>query len=478
MSDFKIWECQVCNWIYDEAKGCPEEGIKPGTRWQDIPDDWHCPECGVGKADFDMLEVSQSDVSPPSEDTPAMQQQTDTTPMPKVAEQSPLIIIGSGLAAYQLLKEIRNQNSKLNIVLYTADDGSYYSKPQLSNGFSANKSAADLILFSAESMAQKYQAEINIYTAVTKIDSHNKCIHLSEGGTRSYSKLILALGAHSTQVPLAGNAVSKVHRVNDLQDYARFRTLLKPDSRILILGGGLIGCEFADDLTRTGHQVSVVDPLSGPLAGLLPEEASQHLHSQLQAAGIDFHFKQVVNALNHDTTHQVIAELQDVNKEQGNGKTITADIVLSAIGLRPNLNLAETAGIQCERGIVVNNIMQTSQPDIYALGDCAQFNQQVLPYIAPLNIQAKALAKTLCGDIQEVRYPVIPVMVKTKLCPVVVVPPSEQDKTDGQWLTDTQTETGVLARFVDASGQLKGYALTGDQCRFSNKLARQMSGPH
>lgn len=447
MSAYKVWECQICNWVYDEEKGDPDEGLAPGTRWQDIPDDWCCPECGVGKAEFEMVQVKETAevLSPQAQSV-----------------LNPIIIIGTGLAGYNLVKEIRRLDKTREIVIYTADDGAMYSKPNLSVGFSANKSAADLVMDSAESMAQKLNVEINIFTKVSAIDTQNKLIHLEKGGTREYDKLVLATGANCIQPPLKGNAISKVHKVNDLLDYARFRTLIKPQSHVLVLGAGLIGSEYADDLTRAGHQVSVVDPLDGLLSTLLPKEASSVLTQVLQEKGIKFYAGNVVESLTHNEAG-VLATLSS-------GKQIQADLVLSAVGVRPNVQLAEQAGIHCQRGICVGRDLQTSATDVFAVGDCAEVEGQVLVYIAPLNAQVKALAKSFCGEPTLVNYGVMPVMVKTKLHPVTVNPPVEKE---GCWLIDVNQATGVKARYVDANGKLLGYALTGDQCRENAKLMRE-----
>lgn len=398
-----------------------------------------------------------------------------------VTEHHPIIIIGTGLAGYNLVKEIRRQDKELPIIMYTNDDGVLYSKPNLSVGFSAGKTAGDLAMDTAESLAQKLNVEINIFTKVSCIDTQNKTLYLEKGGSRQYQTLVLATGANCIEPPLKGDAISKVHTVNDLLDYARFRTLLcsknlsainsENKKHVLVIGGGLIGSEYADDLTRAGYRVSVVDPLHGLLANLLPEEASKVLTGNLNEAGIATYLGTVVDILEHKGDG-VVATLS-------NGVQIDADIVLSAIGVRPNTTLAKQAGISCNRGIQTGRDLQTSAVDVYAIGDCVEVEDKVLVYIAPLTAQVKALAKTLCAETKEadekvnavdVSYGVMPVMVKTKLHPVTVNPPGEQS---GSWIIDVNVLTGVKARFVDDSGNLLGYALTGDQCRENAKLMRQ-----
>ena len=126
------WECIVCGLVYDEKVGWPEEGIEPGTKWEDVPEDWLCPDCGVGKEDFELLEEA------PEDDTPHREE--------PVADKvhAPVVILGTGLAGYGLAKEFRKHDSETPLILITSDDGRSYSKPMLSTGYTRNQSADDL----------------------------------------------------------------------------------------------------------------------------------------------------------------------------------------------------------------------------------------------------------------------------------------------------------------------------------------------
>ena len=117
MTSYQIWECLICGFIYDESLGMPEDNIAPGTRWEDIPDDWLCPDCGVGKQDFEMIEVKKVSVAN-SVAQPAVSEVTDN-------KEQPLVIIGAGLAAYNLVKAFRQHNTSRPITLVCADDGNF-----------------------------------------------------------------------------------------------------------------------------------------------------------------------------------------------------------------------------------------------------------------------------------------------------------------------------------------------------------------
>ncbi|MFW2422636.1 MAG: FAD-dependent oxidoreductase [Porticoccaceae bacterium] len=443
VSAYQIWECLVCGWQYDESKGLPEEGIAAGTRWDDIPDDWLCPDCGVGKADFEMVAVAE--VAPP---TAATQAQAEESAIDESI--APIVIIGTGLAGYTLLKELRQAGSRTPVVMLTTDDGGFYSKPLLSAAMGQGKQPGQLITATASEMAEKYSAKVKIYTRVTAIDKSTQTVSCDDGDSFNYSDLVFATGARCIEPPLEGSGSGRVYAVNNLQDYLRFRTSLAGVRKVLVIGGGLIGCEYANDLTKAGYQVELVEAAPRLLANLLPEQASAALLTAMQAAGINCHFDTVVDSIDQQGS--------GVSAELTNGTAIEADIVLSAIGVRPDLSLAQAAGVNCARGIVTDRALQTSAANIYALGDCAEVDGQLLFYIAPLNDSAKALASTLSGQPSQVCYGVMPVVIKTPLCPIsLVVPPRD---IEGEWVVEGGDEN-IAARYIDADGTQWGFALTG-----------------
>ena len=141
-----------------------------------------------------------------------------------------------------------------------------------------------------------------------------------------------------------------------------------------------------------------------------------------------------------------------------NGQFLVADVVLSAVGLQPNLELAKATDIHCSRGILTNVLLETNQADIYAIGDCAEVNGLLLPYVMPIMQQARALAKTLNGQNTQVHYPAMPVAVKTPAAPLTVLPaPIDVDVT---WETE-QLEDGMIAKAIDNQNNVRGFVLLG-----------------
>lgn len=375
----------------------------------------------------------------------------------------PIVIIGSGLAGYTLLKELRKRDPETPVTLVTADDGAFYAKPNLSNALAAGKSAAALASAAAEKMAAEQRATVLTRTRVRSIDTEAQCITTEGGEVLAYGKLVLALGADPIPHGLAGDGAG-VRAVNDLADYAAFREAIDGKRRVAVLGGGLIGCEFANDLAQAGYAVDVVHLGAWPLERLLPAEAGQRLAGGLAALGVTWHFGR--------TGQRVEAADGGYVLTLDNGEAIRADVVLSAIGLRPRMQLAEAAGIATGRGIRTNARLETSAPNVYAMGDCAEVDGLNLPFVQPLMVQARVLAATLAGTPTPVAYPAMPVMVKTPAHPVAVLPP--KPGATGGWRVDC-LENGVCAMHLDERGQIQGFALTGSETGRRAALVKELA---
>ncbi|UEG61078.1 NAD(P)/FAD-dependent oxidoreductase [Stutzerimonas chloritidismutans] len=362
---------------------------------------------------------------------------------------APVVIIGTGLAGYNLAREFRKLDTQTPLLLITADDGRSYSKPLLSTGFAANKNAESLGMATAGAMAEQLNAEIRIHTSVTRLDPANRRVWIGNEPV-SYRDLVLAWGAQTIQVPVAGDAADAVFPINDLHDYGRFRAAVAGKRRVLILGAGLIGCEFANDLLLGGHEVDLVAPSEQVMPGLLPLQAAQAVRRGLEGIGARFHLGATLQRLER-SDDGLQAQLSDGNR-------LACDLVVSAVGLRPRTELAAEAGLEVKRGIVVDRLLQTSAAHVYALGDCAEVEGLNLLYVMPLMAGARALAKTLFGNPTFVSYGPMPVTVKTPACPVVVSLPALDSV--GSWTVEAQGND-VKALYLGASGQLLGYALTG-----------------
>ena len=185
-----------------------------------------------------------------------------------------VVIVGSGLAGYTLAKEFRKIASEPSLHIITLDDGAFYSKPMLSNALAKGKTAQTLVSADMEQMKVQLNATIWTHTAVEAIDVADQTV-TARGESLRFEKLVLAIGALQIRPPLTGNAVAKVCSVNSLADYATFRQRIENARRVTIIGTGLIGCEFANDLMSAGKEVTVIGPAAEPLDRFLPLEAGK-----------------------------------------------------------------------------------------------------------------------------------------------------------------------------------------------------------
>lgn len=367
----------------------------------------------------------------------------------------PLIVIGSGMAAYTLVREWRKVDTETPLVLITADDGAGYSKPMLSNAHSKGQSADDLVQMTASDVAERYQAELLTRTEVLHIDATTRTLHLDTGATLVWGRLVLAVGAEPIRAPLEGDAVERVLSVNDRLDFARLQAALEEARQVTVMGGGLIGCEFANDLVSAGFDVDLVAPSETLLSALVPAEVGDALRQSLAQAGVRFHLGPLVSRVDAADGGKIQVSLT-------NGQKLSSDLVLSAVGLEPRLSLARKAGLAVNRGIRVNKYLQTSDPSVYALGDCAEVEGLVLMYVMPLMNAARALAKTLAGDTTAVQWPAMPVTVKTPACPVIAYPP----RSAGAWQIDGSGAN--LAAVCRQGESIVGFALTGERIKERN----------
>lgn len=398
---------------------------------------------------------------------------------------APIVVLGAGLAGWSTVRELRKLQADVPVLLITADSGDFYAKPSLSNAFAQKRTPEQLVSTSAAKMVETLSVQLMAHSRVTTIDPQTRSVQVQQGEavhTVVYRDLVIATGAQPIRLPLQGNAAQRAMSVNSLEDFSKVFLALgahgisagsyeNGSKTVLIMGAGLIGCEFANDLAVGGYRVHVVDPGARPLAALVPEGVSKALQAALAGVGVHWHLGTTVQALD---SHGAPSEQLTVTL--ANGETVLADLVLSAVGLRADTRLAQAAGLLCERGIVVDAHLQTSAPNIYALGDCAQYASaggRTLPYVMPIMTAAKALAATLAGTPTPAVFPLMPVAIKTPALPVVVSPPAPG--VQGAWAQDVvveATSTGDVWRFVDATGAQRGFALTGKATARRMELAK------
>jgi rubredoxin---NAD+ reductase len=308
-------------------------------------------------------------------------------------------------------------------------------------------------------------------TRVLGVDTQEKAVETSSG-IFPYDKLVLAVGAQAIRLGIGGDAAHEVRSVNHVSDYALFRERIADTgehARIAILGAGLIGCEFADDLAGAKHRVTVIDPNERPLAALAAPALSHGLHAALVQRGVQFCFGTTVTRVDRRNGALCVA-LAD-------GRSLEADVVLSAVGLRPDVRLAHASGLLAARGVVVDAQGRTSAPDVFALGDCAEYTTEsgtrVLPYVAPLMTAARAIARTLSGEPTAIELKPSPVIVKTLSFPLALMSPPIGPKADGAW-HETQYGERIVCRYYNGEGTMVGFGVAPQEAGIRQALMAEL----
>ncbi|MBZ5487507.1 FAD-dependent oxidoreductase [Halomonas aquamarina] len=375
-----------------------------------------------------------------------------------------LVIIGTGMAGVGLARALRRLNDRRAITLISADSGDDYSKPLLSTGLAKRLLPDQLAQRSAAMLADELDARVMRHTHVEQLTPATRTIRLSDGQLLGYDTLVLATGA-APQAPFAipESLSRRFFTVNDLDDYRRFRAALdERPARVAIIGAGLVGCEFANDLHAGGHQVTLVAPESAPLARLLPEPLGAALGSAFQDAGIQLALGRKLVDISAGSDNAVRLTLDD-------HAILEVDLVLLATGLAPRTALADAAGLDISRyGVTVDRYLRSSNPHIYALGDVACVTGVNAMYVQPLQASAKALAATLAGTPTQVSFGAWPIIVKTPLLPVVAYPPAASVE---RWRIEGEGGD-MTALGEDKQGNLVGFALTGGCVRRKVELSR------
>lgn len=387
-----------------------------------------------------------------------------------------IVIIGTGLAGYTFAKEMRKIDKDCGLVLVTSDDGVFYSKPMLSNAIEKKKEATQLATATASQMAEQLRARIITDAELSAIDVHQKSITLasksSQAESITFDELVLCVGAEQRDAGLGTPDFEKVYSVNNLTEYSRFRTDLVHAKHIAIVGTGLIGCEFANDIVSISKKVSVIGPGETPLANILPAQIGHYVADKLAQVGVDWHLGAKATALQSDGDEMLL--------RLTNGTTICPDLIMTAIGLSPRTELARVAGINVNKGIIVDNYLQTNIANIHALGDCAEINGRVLPFVLPImqcarvlaaNINATNNVSTKPAEPEMLSLPHMPIIVKTPACKIVALPP--QKSVQGEWQISFLGDD-IKGQFIDEHDQLQGFVLTGSSVSERPKLMKQL----
>ena len=363
-----------------------------------------------------------------------------------------LVVIGAGMASGRVLESLTEAApDAFDITLFNAEPRGNYNRIMLSPVLSGEKTYAEIVTHDAD-----WYAALGIKTvlgqAVTKIDRDAKTV-TSAGVDTPYDQLIIATGSAPFIIPVQGHKLPGVVTYRDLEDTNAMIAAAKPGAKAVVIGGGLLGLEAAAGMQLRGMEVVVIHLMGHLMERQLDPAAGYLLQKSLEARGMKIHCKGATKAiLGHERVEAVLLE---------DGTVYDADIVCMAVGIRPEVRLANDAHLDVGRGITVNDAMQTSDPSIWAVGECVEHNKQLFGLVAPLYDQAKVLAQALLG--QDSAF--LPVQTATKLKVTGCDLFSAGDFADGPGREDIvfrDPARGVYKRLVIEGDKLVGAVMYGD----------------
>jgi nitrite reductase (NADH) large subunit len=365
-----------------------------------------------------------------------------------------LVVIGNGMAGMRTVEELLKLDRDMyRITVFGAEPHGNYNRILLSPVLAGEKTVDDIMLNTRDWYAAN-DVTLHAGDPVVRIDRKKRVVHARSGLAVPYDRLLIATGSKPFIVPVPGHSLEGVIGFRDLNDVDTMLAAASSGGKAVVIGGGLLGLEAANGLLRRGMEVSVVH-VSGTLMNQqLDPPAADLLRAALERRGLRI-------LLNRQTAEIAGAERVE-SVRFADGEEIPADLVVMAAGVRPNVELAKTAGLHCERAIVVDDTLQTYDPRVYAVGECVQHRRSTFGLVAPIWDQARVCAAHLAGAGHR-RYVQQATATKLKVTGVDLYSAGDIVGAEGtEDLVLRDRRGGVYKRLVVAGNRLTGAVLYGD----------------
>ncbi|WAR46357.1 NAD(P)/FAD-dependent oxidoreductase [Methylomonas rapida] len=304
-----------------------------------------------------------------------------------------LVVIGNGMAGMRTVDELLQcAPEKYHITVFGAEPHGNYNRIMLTPVLFGAKSVSDIMIHDFDWYRRnRITLHCGAAKAVVAVDRAKRLVIARDGTTAEYDRLLIATGSLPLMLDIPGRDLAGVMGFRDIADVETMIETAKTKQHAVILGGGLLGLEAANGLSHRGMEVTVVNRAGHLLNRQLDQQAASFLQRQLENKGISFRLGA--------TIAEIIGRDQHIQKVRlSDNSLLPADMLVMATGIQPNIALAQTMGLTCERGIVVNDVLQTSDPHIYAVGECVQHRGEVFGLVAPVYEQAKVCARHLAGE--------------------------------------------------------------------------------
>jgi 3-phenylpropionate/trans-cinnamate dioxygenase ferredoxin reductase subunit len=320
--------------------------------------------------------------------------------------QTSYVIIGGGLAAARAVEGIRESDSDGPITVITAEKHLPYERPPLSKGIMLGKDEEDVVFTHDQGWYDEQHVELRLGTAATAIDRDAHTVTLDNGDTVPWTKLLIATGSSVRTLDIDGSDLQDIFYLRTLDDMEALKARLVAGSDVVIVGAGWIGLEIAAAAREHGCEVTMVEPQESPLHAVVGPEVGSWFADLHRSHGVELRLGEGVDRFTGNEDHKVDGVVTS------SGDTIRADTVVVGVGIRPNTELAESAGLDTDNGIVTDAALRTSAPDIYAAGDVANWRSTSLDtnlrveHWANANDGGTAAGRSMAG--QDVTYDPIP----------------------------------------------------------------------
>ncbi len=416
-----FWKCTVCGEIF--------EGPLPPV---------NCPVCGVSADAF--VEVEMDIVEFESE------------------KALKTVIIGSGAAAVSAAEAIRKRNEKAEITIYTEEELLPYYRPVLSEMINSDV-GDDEFYINNKNFYNDMKIDVKLNSKVLSVNKDKKIIVLEDNSEVSYDKLLIATGATPFIPPFTGKDLEGVYTLRNSKDLSKIKNIISENEclKMTVIGGGLLGLEMACSLANKGCPVTVID--TAPT--ILPRQTDSNGSNVLQNVVENSKIKVITGVM----VEQIYGEGKVNGVILNSGEDIKADVVLVSAGLAPSISLASEAGLKCERAIVVNERMETSDPDIYAAGDCSVTNGKYYGVWEPALAQGRVAGANMVGDRQGFSGKLYPATLNAFDTSLLAIGNLHNDGTDLKGvksISQTDEMRNIYRTLYFKDGKLDGALLLGD----------------
>ncbi|WP_422410726.1 MULTISPECIES: NAD(P)/FAD-dependent oxidoreductase [unclassified Endozoicomonas] len=372
--------------------------------------------------------------------------------------QRKLLVVGNGMGSVRFLEKLVEQSGhQYQVTVLSEEPCPGYNRIQLSKLLAGS---VDLRGIQLQPESWYQDQDINLLSGcdyrVSDLNLELKRVETEGGQCFDYDHLVLATGSLPNRIPVPGADLEGVMAFRNLDDVEQMLTASSgPEAKAVVIGGGLLGLECASGLARRGMKVTVVDTMSIPMARQLDEKAGKLLQGALEEKGIEFRCSAMLDSYTGKNGKVTGVQLKD-------GEWLQASLVVVTAGVRPNIELIRETGLECDRGILVNDRMQTSDPSVTAIGECVQLNSDLFGLVAPVYGHAQVAVHRLLGTSGE-RFEPVPIPTSLKVDGIDLFSSGQfvAQESDEEIIIDA-AGVGIYRKLVIRDNKLMGALLFGD----------------